>query len=981
MYVSHENRKKLFIICFVIFLATVSLITGKTLANTIILTSYPTKILPYFYFSLAILMILATMISSKYLRKSERKFAISFKFITLVTLLIFIPALKTGWFIVPFLVAIILMTYISIITLIAWNYASDIFDIQEFKRFSKILQVSSTVGAITAGGVVGIISKDFSPIKLLMLMFLVELISLFFINPLARFVSAPVAVVKKHLDLSSTIKKNSIFKYLALMTIASTIVGTLLDYNLKLGLVADIEKDRIAHFLSMTFVISTSGILLIQFFLIDYLFKVLGSKKIIIIYPMVILIVSVLTLFHFNLYTMAALFIINDMFSYTTNSLSRNLYLNILPRAIRLLDRLKLNGTITPLAMICSSVIVLCITYASHKAILSLIAVISFCIFSLYLAQVLISLYRSQLAQSVYLRRFNRDLINMSQRDNKDIEYLLKQALDYPDPGAKLFGLQLLAHYKSLQLPNSIIDLLTGENISIVREVAKVLSKRRWEQQFNQAAKLTFLKSEDEETKWYLALYLLESDAEHFLLESMQSLKNKTASSLAILSLIYLKLGDLEQQINAIQSLLNMFRSDDLEQNKCFLFVLNEMPRVDKEKYLIHFISQGNATLQNLSLKQIGSTPSERILDFLVDHLGESHISYGLHGCLINIGDKVIERVEEKFNNTSAYVIKMSCFYVLSDLMGDKAELSLMKLVSSSQDVVMKTIMAKYIAYRGVKVKISERFQEFLINTMKIEIDLYLQLSAQLIRYQDQLIHEEIKSRLQFIKKRVLYYTTAIVGSADILNSIPLLTTFNADRNQQAAALELIDSTIEDRKVSLFLMTLFMEKKIKALPMNLSLDDPWLSQYIHDIESNNMDSIYMLTRLRKVDLFKNLAAETLQVLVDCCSTRDMASGEIICSEGEEGDGIYIIDSGEVSVTKKGVVIGRLSEGSYFGELALLADIPRFATVTALTDGVLFYINKQDFDKITDEIPEIMKSINKQVIHYLITNVNVMSENQ
>ncbi|CEG57942.1 cyclic nucleotide-binding domain-containing protein [Legionella fallonii] len=980
MYVSKENRKKLFIICFVIFLATVSLITGKTLANTIILTSYPTKVLPYFYFSLAILMILATMISSKYLQRSERKFAISFKFITLFSLVVFIPALKTGWFIAPFLIAIILLTYTSIITLIAWNYASDIFDIQEFKRFSKILQVSSTVGAIAAGALVGAISKEFSPVKLVALMFLIELISLFFINPMARFAAAPVTVVKKHLDLSSTIKKNSIFKYLALMTIASTITGTLIDYNLKLELVADIEKEKIAHFISMIFVISTSGILIIQFVFIDYLFKVLGSKKIIIIYPIAILITAVTTLFHFNLYSMTALFIINDMFSYTTASLSRNLYLNILPRAIRLLDRLKLNGTITPLAMICSSVIVLCITYASHKTVLSLIAVISICIFSLYLAQVLIGQYRTQLAQSVYLRRFNPDLINMSQRDNKDIEYLLKQALDYPDPGAKLFGLQLLEHYKSLQLPDSITDLLTGENVPIIREVARLLSKRRAQRQFDHAAKIAFLKSEDEETQWYLALYLLESDSAHFLLESMQSLKNKTASSLAILSLIYLKQGDLELQIDAIQALLNMFHSDDIKQNKWFLYVLNEMSMGEKEKYLIQFVNQDNSTLQNLALKQISSVPSDRLLDFLVNHLGEPRISYALHGCLINIGDRVIERVENKFNNTSTYIVKMSCFYVLSDLRGDKAELSLMSLVSTSQDVVMRTIMAKYIAYRGVKVKISEQFHNFLINTMKIEIDLYMQLSTQLMRYKDPLIHEEIASRLQFIKKRVLYYTTAIVGSPDILNSIPLLTSRNPDRSQQAVALELIDSTIEDRKIALFLMTLFVDKKLKEVSTSLSMDDPWLSQYIQDIESNNMDSIYMLTRLRKVDLFKNLAAETLQVLADCCLTRDMASGEVICSEGEEGDGVYIIDSGEVNVTKKGVVIGRLSEGAYFGELALLADIPRFATVTALSDGVLFYINKQDFDKITDEIPEIMKSINKQVIQYLITNVNAMSDN-
>lgn len=983
MYLANTNHKKLTILCTVIFLATVSLIAGKTLANTIIITAYPTWILPYFYFSLALLMIITTLISSKYLQKSEKLFAISFKCIILCSLLIFVLVLKTDWHWAPFVVSIILLSYTSVITLIAWNYASDIFDIQEFKRFSKFLQVSSTVGAISAGVFVGYLAQPFSADKLLGLMFFIELLSLFFISPLASYVISPTtpATRKRHVTFSLTIRKNSVFKYLALMTLASTLIATLIDYNLKLELVATIEKQKIAHFISIIFVISTSSILIVQFFFIDYFFRVLGSKKIIIIYPIAILITSAVTLIHYNLYSIAILFIVNDVFNYTTGSLSRNLYLNILPRAIRLLDRLKLNGTITPLAIICSSLIVLSITYAQHKTILSLLAVIIICFFALYLARILINLYRVQLAQSVYLRRFNRDLINMSLKDNKEIENLLNQTINYPAAEAQLFGLQLLAHYKSLQLPDSVDNLLLGEHPQVIREAARVLVDRRKNPQFIPSAKIAFLKSTDEEARWYLALYLLEHDEGHTLCSFIQLLKNKTVDREAILCLIQLKQGDLEQQISAMQTLLRMLHSRDAEQKKWFLFVLNEIPVLQKERYLIEFMNQNNPVLKKLALRQIGMSASNNLLECLTCHLGETDISYSLQTSLIGVGDPVIVLVENRFKRAQTYAVKLSCFRIISGLSSYHADLSLLNLISNTRDVVMKTLMAKYIAYRGVKNRISEVLQDFLIHNIKVEVEFYTQLSAQVVHYSQPLIQEEIKSRLQFIKKRVLYYAAAIIGSTDILNSIPVLTFYTPDKNEQATALELIDSTIENRTIAAFLMTLFVEKKIKEVTTDLMDTDPWLKKYIQDIESNKMDSIYLLTRLRTIDLFKNLAAETLQVLANCCISQDMASGEVIFREGDEGDGIYIIDSGEVSVSRQGILINTLSEGAYFGELALLAEIPRFATITALSEGVLFFLNKQDFDKITDEIPEIMKSINKQVIKYLITNVDLMSVKQ
>ena len=112
---------------------------------------------------------------------------------------------------------------------------------------------------------------------------------------------------------------------------------------------------------------------------------------------------------------------------------------------------------------------------------------------------------------------------------------------------------------------------------------------------------------------------------------------------------------------------------------------------------------------------------------------------------------------------------------------------------------------------------------------------------------------------------------------------------------------------------------------------------------------------------RKIFLFRDLEDREIEQVLDRTSPREFPAGSEIIREGEPGDSMYIMISGEVEITKqltlvldkdtpKERVMIRLKadDGVYFGEMSLLEQDTRSATVTALTDCRLLELNHQDF---------------------------------
>jgi MFS family permease len=103
-----------------------------------------------------------------------------------------------------------------------------------------------------------------------------------------------------------------------------------------------------------------------------------------------------------------------------------------------------------------------------------------------------------------------------------------------------------------------------------------------------------------------------------------------------------------------------------------------------------------------------------------------------------------------------------------------------------------------------------------------------------------------------------------------------------------------------------------------------------------------------LQLLQAIPIFSPLSPPVLERLAARLTSVHAEGGEEIIRRGDHGDRFYVVSSGEVDVFVDGRPPRREGEGSYFGEIALLRDVPRTATVRAATDVELFALDRDDF---------------------------------
>jgi ATP-binding cassette subfamily B protein len=141
----------------------------------------------------------------------------------------------------------------------------------------------------------------------------------------------------------------------------------------------------------------------------------------------------------------------------------------------------------------------------------------------------------------------------------------------------------------------------------------------------------------------------------------------------------------------------------------------------------------------------------------------------------------------------------------------------------------------------------------------------------------------------------------------------------------------------------------------------------WRKQNGLEIGEDGTTASITAERLRLTPLLRDLEPELLEELTRRFGSEQVPADRLVLAEGDPGDRFYIIARGQVSVSKRdGVggarVVGRLESGDHFGEVALLSDVPRTATVRTVTPSMFLTLQRAHFLELVERVPGLRSAL-------------------
>jgi len=123
--------------------------------------------------------------------------------------------------------------------------------------------------------------------------------------------------------------------------------------------------------------------------------------------------------------------------------------------------------------------------------------------------------------------------------------------------------------------------------------------------------------------------------------------------------------------------------------------------------------------------------------------------------------------------------------------------------------------------------------------------------------------------------------------------------------------------------------------------------------------------------LKRAPLFEGLSRKELVELARLTDDLEAAPGKVLCKEGETGREFSVIIDGTVEVEAKGKHLATLGAGDFVGEIALLEQVPRMATVTVKTPVRFFVLTREAFRHLVDQNPTVERKVLRALVLRLL----------
>jgi CRP/FNR family transcriptional regulator, cyclic AMP receptor protein len=116
--------------------------------------------------------------------------------------------------------------------------------------------------------------------------------------------------------------------------------------------------------------------------------------------------------------------------------------------------------------------------------------------------------------------------------------------------------------------------------------------------------------------------------------------------------------------------------------------------------------------------------------------------------------------------------------------------------------------------------------------------------------------------------------------------------------------------------------------------------------------------------LRRVPLFGHCSKRELQEVAKVADEIDLRDGKEMTRQGQRGREFFVLLEGSADVNKDGRRVNTLGPGDFFGEIALVSDVPRTATVTATSPVRALVVTDRSFKRLLESLPQMQAKVLK-----------------
>lgn len=975
------NRKILLITYLIYFVSGIPWTYNNILSDALFLSFYPESWISYLFISHALTNIVLFFYLSKFLRKNilfVNEAIIAILFLGGIIFAILIPY---DFFWTPFFYPIYAGLIFPAISITSYNFISSHFKTIEMKNYTARFFGIRTFSVILSAYLAPYFTIKFSPIWMLY----ISIFALFIL--LIIFVSNPNKTLfrkKKDEETEVHVLKFDLVRFILPMVVCVSTAYYFAEYFLKANLAENFTYNEIANFLSKFTAAYNLISFLLEILLVPYVIKFFGVISLFYTMPFITLlgIVTVAanpTTFVIASYTFL-IYVTYRSFYLTAFEIS----LSPLPPKVRLATKTLEGGVLDYVGLIIASMVFMSFNLLSFSIETVRITLVIFtAIYSIYWLSLISKTSKAHfealtklveitgissksralgslndtLKQIIALKLLNSSnwkvyplgfsLISQLDSMSEKVLSVIERKLSDPNEAMRLLAIQSIGTRRNPILEKIyIMRLVLESNLQILWELAKILSSYKSQLPSDFLEKVFSEKISPK--KIYISLIILSGPQEsfHYLAK------------------------------NAILEGFN----DPNEAIKLASIRSSGIVTVDgSQKILLNILKENgsNNVLLKETLSSISNLNLVSAIPLLLTKLSDHALAHQVSEVLIKFGELAIQPILVLIKQENSFFTLNLAIRTLTFIDGRTAENALLGLVNNSTNLI-KTMCLRWGVISLKKNRKSKQFCNKIYPLIFQENQSRYELTVVLKNVDAIYLRNEIENLLLQSTHRVLYLFGLYENNSTILELVPIFKGIEGTREARYfEALELLASIASKgdlklifsnwEKIPRFLPKILLPSTLKGVDACL---DIYLDYYYNSENKLKDQFLNKLIHLREASLFKGLPGETIFKMAKKAKLKPVKKNEIILYEGAKPDGIYIIVEGNFLVLKNGKEISILEKSNFFGELGIIENNLRMATVQAMSDGCLIHINQESSLAIIQEFPRFLRTIVRVIIRYL-----------